>query len=169
VTVAADTKPQIISARWDNEDGLTLQSYIQSGGYKALEKALAMTPEAVHEEVNTADLLGRGGAGFPAGRKWGLMPPGKFPRYLVVNGDESEPGTYKDRIILERDPHLLIEGVLIASYAIQAAQAFIYIRGEMAFAQERMATALNEAYAAGLIGQNVNGSGFSIDVVLHCR
>ena len=163
----ADAKPKIISARWDNEDGLSLQSYIQSGGYKALEKALGMTPEAVHEEVNAADLLGRGGAGFPAGRKWGLMPPDKFPRYLVVNGDESEPGTYKDRIILERDPHLLIEGVLIASYAIQAAQAFIYIRGEMALAQERMATALNEAYAAGLIGQNVNGSGFSIDVVLH--
>jgi NADH-quinone oxidoreductase subunit F len=159
--------PPIISQRWDTEDGLTLQSYLQSGGYKALEKALQMTPEEVHEEVNAADLLGRGGAGFPAGRKWGLMPPDKFPRYLVVNGDESEPGTYKDRIILERDPHLLIEGVLIASYAIKAAQAFIYIRGEMALAQERMATALNEAYAAGLIGQNVNGSGFSIDVVLH--
>ena len=159
--------PQIISKRWASEDGLSLQSYIASGGYKALEKALGMEPEAVHDEVNAADLLGRGGAGFPAGRKWGLMPPDKFPRYLVVNGDESEPGTYKDRIILERDPHLLIEGVLIASYAIKAAQAFIYIRGEMALAQERMATALNEAYAAGLIGQNVNGSGFSIDVVLH--
>jgi NADH-quinone oxidoreductase subunit F len=165
--MAVTSKPPIVSARWNTDDGLTLQGYLQSGGYKALEKALTMAPEAVHEEVKGASLLGRGGAGFPAGTKWGLMPPDKFPRYLVVNGDESEPGTYKDRIILERDPHLLIEGVLIASYAIQAAQAFIYIRGEMALAQERMATALNEAYAAGLIGQNVNGSNFSIDVVLH--
>jgi NADH-quinone oxidoreductase subunit F len=165
--MVVSSRPPIVSTRWKTDDGLTLQGYLQTGGYKALEKALAMTPEAVHEELNAADLLGRGGAGFPAGRKWGLMPPDKFPRYLVVNGDESEPGTYKDRLILERDPHLLIEGVLIASYAIKAAQAFIYIRGEMALAQERMATALNEAYAAGLVGQNVNGSNFSIDVVLH--
>jgi len=143
--VTVSSKPPIISTRWAGDDGRTLEGYRRTGGYTALEKALSMTPEAVHEEVKAANLLGRGGAGFPAGTKWGLLPAGKFPRYVVVNGDESEPGTYKDRILVERDPHQLIEGVLIASYAVQAAQAFIYIRGEMALAQERLAEALNDA------------------------
>ena len=95
-------------------------------------------------------MQGRGGAGFPAGTKWGFLPPDVFPRYLVVNGDESEPGTYKDRLLMERDPHQLIEGCLIACYAVGAAQAFLYVRGEMALAQERIAQALNDAYAHGL-------------------
>jgi NADH-quinone oxidoreductase subunit F len=126
-----------------------------------------MTPDEVTEEVKAASLLGRGGAGFPAGVKWGFVPPGVFPRYLVVNGDESEPGTYKDRIIMERDPHLLIEGALIACYAVGAAQAFLYVRGEMALAQERIAQALNEAYAAGYVGRNIMGTeDFSVDVIL---
>jgi len=160
--------PRIVSARWDLADGHTLERYRETGGYAALEKAVTtMTPAQVHEEVKAASLLGRGGAGFPAGVKWGFTPPGVFPRYLVVNGDESEPGTYKDRIIMERDPHLLIEGVLLACYAIGAAQAFLYVRGEMALAQERLAQALNDAYAAGLIGRNILGSDFSVDVVLH--
>ena len=97
----------------------------------------------VHTEVKNATVLGRGGAGFPAGVKWGLTPQGKFPRYLVVNGDESEPGTYKDRLLMERDPHQLIEGCLIACYAAGLSQCFLYIRGEMALAQERVAAALN--------------------------
>src|SRR5690606_28069903 len=160
--------PRIVSARWDLADGHTLERYRETGGYAALEKAVTtMTPAQVHEEVKAASLLGRGGAGFPAGVKWGFTPPGVFPRYLVVNGDESEPGTYKDRIIMERDPHLLIEGVLLACYASGAAQAFLYVRGEMALAQERLAQALNDAYAAGLIGRNILGSDFSVDVVLH--
>jgi NADH-quinone oxidoreductase subunit F len=117
--------------------------------------------------VKTASLLGRGGAGFPAGTKWGFCPPGVWPRYLVVNGDESEPGTYKDRLLMEKDPHQLIEGALIACYAIGAAQAFLYVRGEMALAQERIAQALNDAYAAGYIGRNILGSDFSVDIVLH--
>ena len=122
----------------------------RSGGYSALRQALAdMTPAQVAEQVKAASLLGRGGAGFPAGVKWGFCPPGVFPRYIVVNGDESEPGTYKDRILMERDPHQLIEGVLLACYAIGASQAFLYVRGEMALAQERLAEALNDAYAAG--------------------
>ena len=120
-----------------------------------------MTPAEVTDEVKTASLLGRGGAGFPAGVKWGFCPPGVFPRYLVVNGDESEPGTYKDRILMERDPHQLIEGVLIACYAVGASQAFLYVRGEMALAQERIAQALNDAYAAGYVGRNILGSDFS--------
>jgi NADH-quinone oxidoreductase subunit F len=126
-----------------------------------------MAPDAVLDEVGAATVLGRGGAGFPAGRKWGLAPKDVWPRYLVVNGDESEPGTYKDRILMERDPHQLIEGCLIAAYAIGCAQVFLYVRGEMAHAQERIAAALNEAYAANLIGKNILGTDFSVDVVLH--
>ncbi|HEX8581760.1 MAG TPA: NADH-quinone oxidoreductase subunit NuoF, partial [Acidimicrobiales bacterium] len=99
--------------------------------------------------------------------KWGFLPPGVFPRYLVVNGDESEPGTYKDRLLMELDPHQLIEGVLIACYAVGCAQAFLYVRGEMALAQERVAAALNEAYEAGYVGRNILGTDFSVDVVLH--
>jgi NADH-quinone oxidoreductase subunit F len=158
--------PKIITSRFDLDDGYTLERYEATGGYQGLRKALGMAPEAVHDEVKTASLLGRGGAGFPAGVKWGLTPQGVFPRYLVVNGDESEPGTYKDRLLMERDPHQLIEGVLIACYATGCGQAFLYVRGEMALAQERIATALNEAYAAGYVGRNVLGSDFSIDVVL---
>ena len=98
-------------------------------------------------------MQGRGGAGFPAGTKWGFLPADVFPRYLVVNGDESEPGTYKDRLLMELDPHQLIEGIVIACYAIGAAQAFLYVRGEMALAQERIAQALNDAYANNLVGR----------------
>ena len=160
--------PRIVSSRWAISDGFTLERYVDTGGYEGLKRALtAMTPNEITEEVKAASLLGRGGAGFPAGVKWGFCPPGVFPRYLVVNGDESEPGTYKDRILMERDPHQLIEGVLIACYAIGVSQAFFYVRGEMALAQERIAQALNDAYDAGLIGQNILGTDFSVDVVLH--
>lgn len=121
----------------------------------------------MHEEVKSATVLGRGGAGFPAGTKWGLTPQQVFPKYLVVNGDESEPGTYKDRLLMECDPHQLIEGCLIACYAAGLSQCFLYIRGEMALAQERVAVALNDAYAAGYVGKNILGSKFSVDIVLH--
>jgi NADH-quinone oxidoreductase subunit F len=157
----------IITTRVGHDDGHTLERYLATGGYDGLKAALAKTPTAVGEEVKAASLLGRGGAGFPAGTKWGFCPPGVWPRYLVVNGDESEPGTYKDRLLMERDPHQLIEGVLIACYAIGAAQAFLYVRGEMALAQERIAQALNDAYAAGYVGKGVLGSDFSVDIVLH--
>jgi NADH-quinone oxidoreductase subunit F len=157
----------IITTRFGYDDGHTIERYLATGGYAALRSALAKAPTEVGDEVKAASLLGRGGAGFPAGTKWGFCPPGVWPRYLVVNGDESEPGTYKDRLLMERDPHQLIEGALIACYAIGAAQAFLYVRGEMALAQERIAQALNEAYAAGYIGKNILGSDFSVDVVLH--
>ena len=157
----------IVSTRFTLDDGHTLDRYLATGGYEGLKAALAKPPTAVGDEVKAASLLGRGGAGFPAGTKWGFCPPGVWPRYLVVNGDESEPGTYKDRLLMEKDPHQLIEGVLIACYAIGAAQAFLYVRGEMALAQERIAQALNEAYEAGYIGRNILGSDFSVDVVLH--
>ena len=120
----------------------------------------------MHEEVRSATILGRGGAGFPAGVKWGLTPKGVWPRYLVVNGDESEPGTYKDRLLMELDPHQLIEGCLIACYAVGLSQCFLYVRGEMAVAQERVAAALNDAYAAGYVGKNILGTDFSVDIVM---
>ena len=158
--------PRIITSRFDNADSFTLAGFEATGGYQALRKALSMGPAAVADEVKTATLLGRGGAGFPAGVKWGLAPENVWPRYLVVNGDESEPGTYKDRLLMERDPHQLIEGVLLACYAIGCGQAFLDVRGEMPLAQERIAAALNDAYAAGYIGKNILGSDFSVDVVL---
>ncbi|MFL6203847.1 MAG: NADH-quinone oxidoreductase subunit NuoF [Acidimicrobiales bacterium] len=164
--VITDAKP-IVTTRFGLEDGHTIDRYLATGGYDGLKAALAKTPTEVGDEVKAASLLGRGGAGFPAGTKWGFCPPGVWPRYLVVNGDESEPGTYKDRLLMEKDPHQLIEGVLIACYAIGAAQAFLYVRGEMALAQERIAQALNDAYAAGYIGKDILGTDFSVDVVLH--
>jgi len=165
--VTVTDAPKIITSRFDDPEGHTLDRYVATGGYEGLKAALAKSPDSVVEEVKSASLLGRGGAGFPAGVKWGFCPPGVFPRYLVVNGDESEPGTYKDRLLMERDPHQLIEGVLIACYAVGCSQAFLYVRGEMALAQERIAQALNDAYAAGYVGKNILGSDFSVDVVLH--
>jgi NADH-quinone oxidoreductase subunit F len=125
-----------------------------------------LAPSQVLSQVRDATLLGRGGAGFPAGVKWGFLPPDVQPRYIVVNGDESEPGTYKDRLLMERDPHQLIEGALICAYAVGAAQVFLYVRGEMAHAQERIAAALNEAYEANLVGRNIAGTDFSVDIVM---
>ncbi len=165
--MAVTDAPKIITSRFDVADGHTLEGYLRTGGYEGLKAALAKKPADVIEEVKSASLLGRGGAGFPAGVKWGFCPPGVFPRYLVVNGDESEPGTYKDRLLMELDPHQLIEGVLIACYAVGCSQAFLYVRGEMALAQERIAQALNDAYAAGYVGKDILGSDFSVDIVLH--
>jgi len=161
------TFEKIVTKRFDNLEAHKIETYEATGGYVALRKALEMTPEEVHNEVKGASLLGRGGAGFPAGIKWGFCPPGVWPRYLVVNGDESEPGTYKDRQLLERDPHQIIEGCLLACYAVGLTQCFLYIRGEMAHAQERVADALNEAYEAGYVGKNILGTDFSVDIVLH--
>jgi NADH-quinone oxidoreductase subunit F len=159
-------RPSIVTSRFRYEDSYTIDRYLATDGYAGLRAALARPAPDVHTEVRNATLLGRGGAGFPAGVKWGLTPQAVWPRYLVVNGDESEPGTYKDRLLMERDPHQLIEGVLIACYAVGLQQCFLYVRGEMALAQERVATALNEAYAAGFIGRNILGTDFSVDVVL---
>jgi len=167
VGFVAGDRPQIVTSRFEHADSYTLERFLATGGYEGLRAALALAPNAVHDEVRGATVLGRGGAGFPAGVKWGLMPAGVYPRYLVVNGDESEPGTYKDRLLMERDPHQLIEGCLIAAYAVGLSQVFLYVRGEMALAQERVATALDEAYAAGYVGTNILGTDFSVDIVLH--
>ncbi|MCH2425776.1 MAG: NADH-quinone oxidoreductase subunit NuoF [Acidimicrobiales bacterium] len=159
--------PKLVTSRFGFEDSHTLARFEATGGYVGLRAALDMRPPEVHGEVRDATLLGRGGAGFPAGVKWGFCPEGVWPRYLVVNGDESEPGTYKDRLLMERDPHQLIEGCLIACYALGLSQCFLYVRGEMALAQERIAIALNAAYAAGYVGRDILGTDFSVDIVLH--
>jgi NADH-quinone oxidoreductase subunit F len=139
------------------------------GGYSALDKALTqMTPEAVSKEVTASGLQGRGGAAFPAGRKWSVihLDDGQ-PHYLCANADEGEPGTFKDRWILENAPHLLLESMLIAAYALQVRHAFVYIRGEFDLPYRRLAAALDEAYAAGLMGENILGTGFSCDIIIY--
>lgn len=157
---------RIVTSRVGTDGSHTLDGYLASGGYEGLRKALSMAPEAVHAEVTKANLLGRGGAGFEAGRKWSMLAPGAV-RYLVVNGDESEPATFKDHMLIESDPHQLIEGTLIAAYALGVTQAFIYLRGEFALGIERVENALEEAYQYGAVGRDILDSGFSVDVVLH--
>ncbi len=158
--------PAIVTARLGQPESWTLRSYLDKGGYQGLRQALTMTPEDVSKEVLDANLLGRGGAGFEAGKKWSMLAKPR-PAYLVINGDESEPCTFKDHMLLEGDPHQVIEGTLICAYAVGAAQAFIFVRGEFALGLERMTAALNEAYEYGAVGQDIFGSGFSIDVVVH--
>ena len=158
--------PKIVTQRLHHADSYTLARYLDTGGYQALHKALEMGPEAVHAEVNQANLLGRGGAGFEAGRKWGMLRKAE-PVYLVVNGDESEPATFKDHMLIEGDPHQIIEGSLITAFAVGAVQTFIYIRGEFALGLERMMAAVNEAYQHGAAGRDIFGSGWSMDVVIH--
>jgi NADH-quinone oxidoreductase subunit F len=164
--MAITDAPRIVTRRVGMDESWTLKSYLEHGGYTALRKALTMAPEQVTEEVVTSNLLGRGGAGFEAGKKWSMLRDAQ-PVYLVVNGDESEPATFKDHMLLECDPHQLIEGVVICAYAIGAAQAFIYVRGEFALALERVQAALNEAYEHGAVGRDIFGSGFGVDVVVH--
>ena len=160
-------RPKVVTSRFEYDDSHTMERYLATAGYEGLKKALGQTPSEVHEEVRASTVLGRGGAGFPAGVKWGFTPKDVWPRYLVVNGDESEPGTYKDRLLMERDPHQLIEGSLIACYAAGLSQCFLYVRGEMPLAHERIAQALNDAYEAGYVGKNIMGTDFSCDVILH--
>lgn len=145
-----------------------LSVYEAKGGYTALKKALSMTQDAVIDEVNKSGLRGRGGAGFPTGNKWGFVPfkSGK-PIYLLCNADESEPGTFKDRVILEKNPHQLIEGILIAAYAVRCQKSYIYIRGEYAKAARIVQAAIDEAYQAKLLGPSVMGTSFAMDLVLH--
>ena len=152
-----------------NVEGIeTLAVYRKHGGYRALEKALKMTPEEVVEEVKKSGLRGRGGAGFPTGLKWSfLAKPEGVPRYLVCNADESEPGTFKDRYLMAKLPHLLIEGMIAGSYALGARTSYIYIRGELLYVLRILEKAIAEAYAAGFLGENILGSGYSLDLHVH--
>ena len=158
--------PRIVTARTGYDDSFTLARFLATGGYEGLRKALTMFPEDVALEVDEASLLGRGGAGFPAGRKWSMLR--KSPvSYLVVNGDESEPATFKDHLLLERDPHQIIEGIIISAYALQVSQVFFYVRGEFALGLERVQQAVNDAYEHGALGSKIFGSDFSLDIVVH--
>jgi NADH-quinone oxidoreductase subunit F len=151
-------------------DPLDLRGYERAGGYRAARKALRMAPKEVQEQVSDSELRGRGGAGFPTGMKWSFVPMGygaPHPKYLVVNADEMEPGTFKDRLLLEGDPHLMIEGVIVASYAIEADVAYIFLRWEYRLAERRLRQAIAEAYAAGHLGRNIYGSGYHLELHLH--
>ncbi|MEE2857000.1 MAG: NADH-quinone oxidoreductase subunit NuoF, partial [Planctomycetota bacterium] len=148
----------------------TLAFYQKHGGYEQAKAALSKRkkPDTLIEEVKASNLRGRGGAGFPTGVKWGFVPKTTDkPKYLVVNADESEPGTFKDRLIMEKTPHLLLEGILICCKAVGIETAYIYIRGEFVFATERLQKAIDEAYDAGILGKNALGSGQRIDVTVH--
>jgi NADH-quinone oxidoreductase subunit F len=145
----------------------TLGVYQQRGGYDALRKALATPPEAVLHELEASGLRGRGGAGFAMGKKVSFLPKGAMDKYLVCNADESEPGTFKDRELMQKSPHMLIEGIVIASYAAGASRSFIYIRGEYQLQADMLDAALSEASAAGYLGENILGSGHSLSLVVH--
>src|SRR4030095_5791538 len=146
----------------------SIDVYESVGGYQGLRKALTLQPAEITEIVKKSGLRGRGGAGFPTGVKWGFVPKntGK-PIYLCVNADESEPGTFKDRLIIEKDPHQLLEGTIIAAYALGSHQAFIYIRGEFFYGAQVLQKAIDEAYAKGYLGKNIAGSGYDLELVLH--
>ena len=157
-----------LTAHWDEPDSFTMEAYRRSGGYQALPKALGMDPDEVIQAVKDSGLRGRGGAGFPTGVKWGFIPQGDGkPHYLVVNADESEPGTCKDIPLMLATPQALVEGAIIAAYAIRANRAFIYVRGEVLHVIRRVHHAVAEAYAAGYLGENILGSGFDLDVTVH--
>ncbi|MEU0540957.1 NADH-quinone oxidoreductase subunit NuoF [Nocardia sp. NPDC005978] len=167
------TLTPVLSKHWAEPDSWDLDAYRTQGGYRALPKALRMQPDEVIATVKDSGLRGRGGAGFPTGMKWGFIPQGPGPdgvtkpHYLVVNADESEPGTCKDIPLMLATPHTLVEGVVIASYAIRASHAFIYVRGEVVPVLRRLQAAVEQAYAAGYLGRNIQGSGYDLEVVVH--
>ena len=162
------TLAPVLSRHWDQPQSWTLQSYTRQGGYQALRTVLRMPPAEVIALVKDSGLRGRGGAGFPTGTKWSFISPDDGrPHYLVVNADESEPGTCKDIPLMLASPHTLVEGAIIASYAIGARHAFIYVRGEVVPVLRRLQGAVAEAYANGYLGTNIAGTGFDLDLVVH--
>src|SRR4030095_5910890 len=149
-------------------DGHTLKVHRDTGGYQSLKKALTMSPADIIEEVKKSALRGRGGAGFPTGMKWSFVPKDSpKPKYVICNADESEPGSFKDRYLMERDPHSMIEGMIIAAYALGSSTGYIYTRGEYKYLIDIMDVALAEARDAGMLGKNIFGSGFSCDIHTH--
>ncbi len=162
-------KIKILLANVDKPNSTSIDVYLDGGGYKALGKALAMKPDEVVQLVKDSEMRGRGGAGFPTGMKWGFVPKNSpNPTYLLCNADESEPGTFKDRVLIEKDPHLLIEGMIISAYAIGSCpMAYIYIRGEFHYGSTVLEKALTEAREKGYLGKNILGSGFDFDITVH--
>ena len=158
----------VLSRFWDEPQPWTLQTYLRHGGYDGLRRALSMTPEEVITEVKESGLRGRGGAGFPTGTKWSFIDrTSPKPKYLVINADESEPGTCKDMPLLLTTPHFLVEGAIIAAYAIGARHAFVYLRGEVLPVLRRLQAAVAEAYEAGYLGAGIGGTGFDLDLIVH--
>ncbi len=158
---------KVISSRW-GKGATDIDRYLELDGYKAVQKALTMTSDAIINEVKTSNLRGRGGAGFPTGMKWSFVPKESAkPKYILCNGDESEPGTCKDRLIFEHDPHSVIEGAIIAGLAVGAKSAYIYLRGEYRYLSIIMQKAIADAYARGFVGKNIFGSGKDFDVYWH--
>ncbi len=153
----------------EHPESHTIEAYTAAGGYQGLRKTLKeQAPESVVEAVKASGLRGRGGAGFPTGVKWGFLPKNNDqPRYLCVNADESEPGTFKDRLLIEKDPHLVLEGIIISAYAIQCHTTFFYIRGEFHNGTRVFQKAIDEAYAGGYLGKNILGSGFDLEVIIY--
>ena len=160
---------KILTEHFGLENFFKIDVYLENKGYEAVKKALSgMKPEEILEEVKAANLRGRGGAGFPAGVKWGFVPKDtEKPKYLCVNADEGEPGTFKDRYIMTHNPHLLIEGIIITSFCVGIHTAFIYIRGEYEAVALRLEQAISEAYAKGFLGKDILGTGFDLDVYVH--
>ena len=159
---------RVLSRRFGKPNSAAIDTYLADGGYQAFRKASGMKPEEIIEEVKISNLRGRGGAGFPTGMKWSFVPRNSpKPKYIVVNADESEPGTCKDRLLMEYDPHLLIEGCLIAARAVDAHAGYIYIRGEYRYLIDIMDKALAEAYQKGWLGKNIQGTGFDFDLYTH--
>ena len=159
---------QVLLEHIKQPDQHTLSGYESRGGYAAIRKSLGMDPLAVIDEVKKSAIRGRGGAGFPAGQKWSFVPrnSGK-PTYIICNADESEPGTFKDRLLLERNPHAIIEGMMVAAWAIQSHWMCVYIRGEYAYPYAQLKKAVDECYAKGYLGDNIFGSGYSLNLVIH--
>src|SRR5271170_2903035 len=166
LTTHPDVVP-VVSKRF-GLGAISIDKYIELDGYKAARKAIEMGPEAIIAEMKASNLRGRGGAGFPAGMKWSFVPKqSEKPKYILVNGDESEPATCKDRLIFEHDPHSVIEGVIIAGLAVGAKMGFIYLRGEYRYLLKIMEKAIEEAYAKGFLGKNIFGSGIEFEAVSH--
>src|SRR5689334_330187 len=159
---------KVLTRRFALENSASIDTYLANDGYKAFMKATGMTPEAIIQEMKDSNLRGRGGAGFPTGMKWAFVPRNSpKPKYIVVNADESEPGTCKDRVLIENDPHQLIEGTMIAGLAVDSHAGYIYIRGEYRYLIDIMDKAIAEAYAKGWLGKNIQGTGFDFDLYTH--
>jgi NADH-quinone oxidoreductase subunit F len=168
VSRSAGSATRVVTANWDDPNVFGIDGYTAAGGYEGLRAALAMTPADVIDAVKTSGLRGRGGAGFPTGVKWSFVPQdtGK-PTYVVANFDESEPGTFNNREIVEREPHRFLEGMAIAAYAVQSHLAFVYCRGEFLWPGEILEAAVRDAYGKGVFGDSVLGSGYALEVVIH--
>src|ERR1043166_3527910 len=167
VLVSHPDEVRVVSKRF-GEGAANIHRYLELDGYKAVQKALAMQPDDIINEMKASNLRGRGGAGFPTGMKWSFVPKqSPKPKYILCNGDESEPGTCKDRLILEHDPHSVIEGVIIAGLSVQSHHGYIYIRGEYRYLLDIVEKAIADAYARGYLGKNIFGSGYDFDCFSH--